>query len=63
LPRARSGQSSATIEAPVAHSEPMAMPTMSRSTANDSQFHANAERPVISEYARIAYIMVRLRPM
>ncbi len=48
-PRAWLGQASAVIEAPVAHSEPMAMPTSSRSSANNSQFQAKAERPVVSE--------------
>ena len=48
-PRAWSGQASAVIEAPVAHSEPMAMPTTKRSSANDTQSQAKAERPVVSE--------------
>jgi hypothetical protein len=48
-PRALSGQSSAVIEAPVAHSEPIATPTRKRSAANDSQLQASALRPVNSE--------------
>ena len=48
-PRAWFGQASAVMEAPVAHSEPMAMPTSRRSSANDSQFQAKAESPVVSE--------------
>ncbi len=47
-PRALSGHSSAVIEAPVAHSEPIATPTRKRSTANDIQLHAKALKPVIS---------------
>src|ERR1700738_2710297 len=49
LPRALSGQSSAVIEAPVAHSEPIASPTRKRSTAKDSQSQENALKPVSSE--------------
>ena len=48
-PRAWLGQASAVIEAPVAHSEPMAMPTKRRRIANDSQSQAKADRPVVSE--------------
>ena len=48
-PRAWFGQASAVIEAPFAHSEPMAMPTSRRSSANDSQFQAKAESPVVRE--------------
>ena len=48
-PRARSGHSSATIEAPVTHSEPIASPTMNRSTANETQSQAKAESPVVIE--------------
>ena len=47
LPRVRSGHISATIDAPVAHSEPMAIPTRKRSTANENQLNANAVNPVI----------------
>src|SRR5215472_15575333 len=54
LPRARSGHTSETSEAPVTHSEPMPMPTRKRRIAKDSQFHAMAERPVVSVYARTA---------
>src|SRR5260370_3006770 len=49
LPRAWSGHSSETIDAPVAHSEPIPTPTRKRKTAKDSQFHANALSPVVSE--------------
>ena len=49
LPRFLSGQSSATIEVPVTHSEPMQMPTRKRSTANDIQSQANALSPVMIE--------------
>ena len=49
LPRARSGQSSAIIELPVAHSDPTAMPTMKRSAAKDHQLNAKADKPVKSE--------------
>jgi hypothetical protein len=49
LPRAWSGHSSETIEAPVAHSEPIATPTRKRNTAKDTQSQANALNPVVSE--------------
>ena len=49
LPRALSGQSSAVIVAPVAHSEPIASPTRKRSTAKDSQSQESALKPVSSE--------------
>ncbi len=49
LPRALAGHNSAVIEAPVAHSEPIASPTRKRSTAKDSQSQANALMPVSSE--------------
>jgi len=49
LPRARSGHSSATSDAPVTHSDPIAIPTRNRSTANDSQLKAKAVSPVITE--------------
>ncbi len=49
LPRAWSGHNSATIDAPVAHSEPIATPTRKRSTANDTQSQAKALNPVVSE--------------
>src|SRR5439155_16080681 len=49
LPRAWSGHSSETIEAPVAHSEPIATPTRKRSTAKDSQSQAKALSPVVKE--------------
>ena len=49
LPRFLSGHSSATIEVPVTHSEPMQTPTRKRSTAKDSQFQANALNPVMTE--------------
>ena len=49
LPRALAGHSSAVIDAPVAHSEPIASPTRKRSTANESQSQANALKPVSSE--------------
>ncbi len=39
---------------PVAHSDPIAMPTRNRSATNDTQSQANALSPVISEYARMA---------
>lgn len=48
-PRAWSGHTSAVIDAPVDHSEPMAMPTKKRSSANETQSHARPERPVVSE--------------
>ena len=46
LPRAFCGHSSAIIEEPVAHSDPMAMPTRNRSSANDIQLNDSAVRPV-----------------
>ena len=49
LPRALAGQSSAMIDAPVAHSEPIASPTRKRKTANDTQSQENALTPVSSE--------------
>jgi hypothetical protein len=49
LPRAWSGQSSETIEAPVAHSEPIATPTKKRSAAKETQSQAKALNPVVSE--------------
>ena len=49
LPRAWSGHNSAVIDAPVAHSEPIAMPTMKRSSANETQSQAKARKPVVSE--------------
>jgi len=49
LPRALSGQSSAVIEAPVAHSEPIASPTRKRSAANDTQSQDSALKPVSAE--------------
>src|SRR5262249_26084979 len=49
LPRALSGQSSAVIQAPVAHSEPIARPTRKRSTANEIQSQESALRPVSNE--------------
>ena len=49
LPRAWSGHTSAVIEAPVAHSEPIATPTRNRKAAKDIQSQANALRPVMSE--------------
>ena len=49
LPRAFAGQSSAVIEAPVAHSDPIASPTRNLSTANETQSQANALKPVSSE--------------
>ena len=49
LPRAFCGHSSASIDEPVAHSEPMAMPTRKRSSANEIQLNENAVRPVSSE--------------
>jgi hypothetical protein len=61
-PRALSGHSSATIDAPVTHSEPIARPTRKRNTANDAQSHAKALSPVMTEYDTIARSMVRLRP-
>jgi hypothetical protein len=45
LPRAPSGHVSATIDAPDAHSDPMAIPTRNRNTANDHQLNANAVNP------------------
>src|SRR5262245_42684894 len=47
--RALSDQSSAVIDAPVAHSEPIASPTRKRSTAKDSQSQDSALKPVSSE--------------
>ena len=49
LPRALSGQSSAVIEAPVAHSEPIASPTRKRNAAKDTQSQDSALSPVSSE--------------
>jgi hypothetical protein len=49
LPRAWSGHNSETIEAPVAHSEPIATPTRKRKTPKDTQSHAKALRPVVNE--------------
>ena len=49
LPRASLGHSSAIIEEPVAHSEPMAMPTKKRSSANEIQLNESAVSPVRSE--------------
>ena len=49
LPRAWSGHSSAVIDEPVAHSEPMATPTRKRNATNDIQSHASALRPVMTE--------------
>ena len=49
LPRALAGQSSAMIDAPVAHSEPIASPTRKRNTANDTQSQDSALIPVSSE--------------
>src|SRR5262249_41159118 len=49
LPRSLSGQSSAVIDAPVAHSEPIASPTRKRRTANDTQAQDSALRPVSAE--------------
>ncbi len=49
LPRFLSGHSSATIEVPVTHSEPMETPTRKRRIANDSQSQAKALRPVMIE--------------
>ncbi len=63
LPRARSGHSSATIDDPVAHSDPTATPTRNRSSAKEIQLKENALRPVVSEYASTAMIIIRLRPM
>jgi hypothetical protein len=49
FPRAWLGQTSAVMEAPVDHSEPIATPTRNRNAANDIQSQASALRPVISE--------------
>src|SRR5450631_2971348 len=49
LPRFLSGQSSATIDVPVTHSEPMATPTRKRITAKEVQSQAKALKPVSSE--------------
>ena len=49
LPRARSGHSSATIDDPVAHSDPIATPTRNRRNANEIQLKEKALRPVVSE--------------
>ena len=49
LPRFLSGHSSATIEVPVTHSEPMQTPTRNRMTANDVQSQAKALNPVMIE--------------
>jgi hypothetical protein len=49
FPRAWLGQTSAVMEAPVDHSEPIATPTKNRNAANDIQSQASALRPVISE--------------
>ena len=49
LPRAWSGHNSETIEAPVAHSEPIATPTRKRSTAKEPQSQAKALSPVVKE--------------
>ena len=46
LPRASFGHSSAIIEEPVAHSEPMAMPTRKRNNANEIQLNEIAVNPV-----------------
>ena len=54
LPRCLGGHISATMAAPVAHSDPRARPTMKRRAMKDSSDQANAVRPVVSEYARIA---------
>ena len=47
LPRAWSGHNSETIEAPVAHSEPIPTPTRNRKIAKDCQFQATALNPVV----------------
>ena len=49
LPRFLSGHSSATIEVPVTHSEPMQTPTRKRRIANDNQSQAKALNPVMIE--------------
>ncbi len=49
LPRFLSGHSSATIEVPVTHSEPMQTPTRKRRIANDHQSQAKALNPVMIE--------------
>ena len=49
LPRAWSGHNSETIEAPVAHSEPIPTLTRNRKIAKDCQFHAIALNRVVSE--------------
>jgi hypothetical protein len=49
LPRALSGHSSAIIDEPVAHSEPMQMPTRKRRMANEIQSNDKALRPVATE--------------
>jgi hypothetical protein len=49
LPRAWSGQISETIEAPVAHSDPIPTPTRKRNIAKDCQFQAMALNPVVNE--------------
>ena len=49
LPRAWFGQSSAIIAVPVAHSDPMAMPTRKRKAAKVAQSCARALKPVITE--------------
>ena len=62
LPRARSGQSSATIEEPVAHSDPTATPTRKRRIANEGQLKEKALSPVVNEYASTAINIIRRRP-
>ena len=52
LPRAFCGHSSAIIDEPVAHSEPMAMPTAKRSSANEIQLNDSAVNPVVSRDGR-----------
>ena len=49
LPRAFCGHSSAIIDVPVAHSEPMAMPTKKRNSAKEIQLNDSAVSPVNSE--------------
>jgi hypothetical protein len=44
-----SRQSSAIIEEPVAHSEPIAMPTRNRRIANETQSKEIAVSPVVIE--------------
>ena len=46
LPRASFGHSSAIMDVPVAHSEPIAMPTKKRSSANEIQLNDSAVSPV-----------------